>query len=279
MEAGMEIGKVGVWDHATWAGFGDEDALAELERLGYGTVWLGGSPAADLSAVDPILARSTSLRVATGIVNVWDAEPSVAAEATARITAANPGRFLLGIGAGHRSFVGDRYTKPYDKLASYLDGLDEGDVPVEERVLAALGPKVLGLARDRTAGAHPYLTTPEHTAQARDILGEGKLLVPEQKVVLETDPDRARAIARARLEMYLALPNYTNAWLRLGFAEADLADGGSDRLVDALVVWGDVDAVHERVREHLDAGADQVAIQVLDADKMATLRALATKPF
>lgn len=271
----MEIGRIGLWDSASWAPFGDQDRLAELEQLGYGTVWLGGSPPADLSAAEPTLARSTTLQIATGIVNVWEGEPSVAAAAYQRVTAAYPGRFLLGIGAGHRLIIGDRYTKPYDKLVSYLDGLDEGGVPVDGRVLAALGPKVLRLARDRTAGAHPYLTTPEHTAQAREILGAGKLLVPEQKVVLETDPGKARTIARDKLAMYLQLVNYTNNWLRLGFTEADLADGGSDRLVDALVAWGDAETIHERVRAHLDAGADQVAIQVLDQDKLATLRALA----
>lgn len=275
----MKVGKVGVWDNASWAPLRDSAALAELERLGYGTVWLGGSPNADLSAAEPVLAASTTMQVATGIVNVWEAEPSVAAAANARVAAAHPGRFLLGIGVGHRPMVGERYTRPYDKLVSYLDGLDEGGVPVDQRVLAALGPKVMGLARDRTAGAHPYLTTPEHTAQARDILGEGKLLVPEQKVVLETDAEKARAVAREKIGFYFGLPNYTNAWLRLGFTEADLADGGSDRLIDALVVWGDVDAVKQRVGEHLDAGADQVAIQVLDDDKLATLRALAPWTF
>jgi probable F420-dependent oxidoreductase len=171
--------------------------------------------------------------------------------------------------------VGERYTKPYDKLVSYLDGLDEGGVPESGRVLAALGPKVLRLARDRAAGAHPYLTTPEHTAQAREILGADKLLVPEQKVVLSTDPARARALARKRLAMYLELPNYTNNWLRLGFTEADLADGGSDRLVDALVAWGDETAIRERVQAHRDAGADQVALQVLNEDKLGVLRTLA----
>jgi probable F420-dependent oxidoreductase len=271
----MKLGKIGVWDNSTWAPLGDADALAELERLGYGTVWLGASPNADLSAAESILAASTTMQVATGIVNVWEAEPSVAAAANARVVAAYPGRFLLGIGIGHRPLVGDRYTKPYDKLVSYLDGLDEGGVPVDQRVIAALGPKMLGLARDRTAGSHPYLTTPEHTAQARDILGEDKLLVPEQKVVLETDGAKARAIAREKIGFYFGLPNYTNNWLRLGFTEADLADKGSDRLIDALVVWGDEEAVRERVQQHLDAGADQVAVQVLDADKMATLRALA----
>ncbi len=263
---------LGVWDHVSpW--LSDPAVLAELERLGYDRVWFGASPPADLSTVEPTLAGSTSLNVATGIVNVWDGEPDGAAYK--RVTAAHPGRFVLGIGAGHRQIVGARYTKPYDRLVSYLDGLDDGGVPESGRVLAALGPRVLRLARDRTAGAHPYLTTPEHTAQAREILGDGKLLVPEQKVVLSTDPTEARAIARGKLAMYLQLPNYTNNWLRLGFTETDLADGGSDRLVDALVAWGDADAIRERIAAHWDAGADQVALQVLNTDKMDVLRALA----
>lgn len=271
----MDIGALGVWDHAGWPGFSDQDALAELERLGYGTAWIGASPPADLSTVEPILAASTSLVVATGIVNVWEASPSVAAAGYHRVAVAYPDRFVLGIGVGHRPMVGDQYTKPYDKLASYLDGLDEGGVPESGRVLAALGPKVLQLARDRTAGAHPYLTTPAHTAQARSILGDGKLLVPEQKVVRSTDPVEARALARQRLSFYFTLPNYTNNWLRLGFSDADFVDGGSDRLVDALVVWGDDDAIRERIQAHRDAGADQVTLQVLNEDKLAVLRTLA----
>lgn len=266
---------LGVWDHAAADWLRDPANLAELERLGYETAWLGGSPAADLTSIEPTLAASTSLNVATGIVNVWDGGPDAAAYT--RVTEAHPGRFLLGIGVGHPQFVA-QYTKPYDRLASYLDGLDEGGVPQSGRVLAALGPRVLRLARDRTAGAHPYLTTPEHTAQAREILGEGTLLVPEQKVVLSTDPVRARALAREKLAMYLKLSNYTNAWLRLGFTEADLADGGSDQLVDALVVWGDADAIRERIAAHWEAGADQVALQVLNTDKMDVLRALAPVP-
>jgi probable F420-dependent oxidoreductase len=260
---------IGVWDNASSELFQD---LATLEQLGVRTAWLGGSPPADLSTVEPLLAASTTLTFTTGIVNVWDADPSVAADH--RVAAAYPGRFTLGIGAGHRPLVGDRYTKPYEKLVSYLDGLDEGGVPVSARVLAALGPKVLGLARDRSAGAHPYLTTPEHTAQAREILGEGKLLVPEQKVVLSTDPAEARAIARDKVGFYFKLPNYTNNWLRLGFTQDDLADNGSDRLIDALVAWGDEDAIRTRIQAHHDAGADQVALQVLNNDKVAVLRAL-----
>ncbi|TDV50684.1 LLM class F420-dependent oxidoreductase [Actinophytocola oryzae] len=271
----MEIGPLAIWDHSAWEGFRDPEALAELEELGYGTAWFGGSPSPDLTTVEPILAASRRLVGATGIVNVWDAEASVAAAGYHRVATAYPDRFILGIGVGHGPAVGDRYRKPYDKLVSYLDGLDEGGVPVEGRALAALGPKVLGLARDRTAGAHPYLTTPEHTAQAREILGAGKLLAPEQKVALTTDPAEARSLARSRLDFYFGLPNYTNNWLRLGFTEDDFADGGSDRLVDALVVWGDEDDIRTRVKAHLDAGADQVPLQVLNDDKLAVLRTLA----
>jgi probable F420-dependent oxidoreductase len=263
---------LGVWDHAAADWLRDPAVLAELERLGYKTVWLGGSPAADLATVEPTLAASNSVQVATGIVNVWDGDPDAAAYA--RVASAYPERFLLGVGVGHPQAVGARYTKPYDKLVSYLDGLDEGGVPESGRVLAALGPRVMRLARDRTAGAHPYLTTPEHTAQAREILGDGKLLVPEQKVVLSTDPAEARALARTALAMYLTLTNYTSNWLRLGFTEADLADGGSDRLVDALVAWGDADAIRERVAAHWEAGADQVALQILNTDKLDVARAL-----
>lgn len=265
------MGRVGVWDHPSET-YRDPAVLAELERLGYETVWLGASPAPDLSTVEPTLAASTTLRVATGIVNVWDGADAAACQ---RVAAAYPGRFLLGIGAGHRAIVGERYTKPYDRLVSYLDELDEGGVPVSGRVLAALGPRVLALSRDRTAGAHPYLTTPEHTAQAREILGAGKLLVPEQKVVLSSDPAEARSLARSRLAMYLELPNYTNNWLRLGFSSSDLDGGGSDRLVDALVAWGDAETIRERISAHWAAGADQVALQVLNEDKVGVLRTLA----
>ncbi len=271
----MGIGRLGFWETSFgWNRLGEPATLAALEELGISTLWLGGSPNGDLRSTEELLAASTTLTVATGIVNVWEAAPAVTAESFHRVVAQHPGRLMLGIGAGHRAIIGDRYEKPYDKLVSYLDGLDAGGVPVENRMLAALGPKVLQLARDRTAGAHPYLTTPAHTERAREILGAGKLLVPEQKVVLETDPARARTIARDKLAMYLALSNYTNNWLRLGYTEDDLADGGSDRLVDGLVAWGDEDAIRTRVHEHLDAGADQVALQVLGDDKLSVLRTL-----
>ncbi|MCS7480832.1 LLM class F420-dependent oxidoreductase [Umezawaea endophytica] len=257
----VELGSFGVWSRAgLWEAEGD--AAAELEELGYGALWLGGSPGGDLDAVTAVLRTTRALTVATGIVNVW-AEPAERLSATfRRIDAEHPGRFLVGVGASHPEAVSE-YVKPYDKLVGYLDELD---VPDDRRVLAALGPRVLKLAADRTAGAHPYLVTPEHTATARELLGAGKLLAPEQHVVLETDPVAARALARKSIELYLGLRNYTGNWLRLGYEEADLADGGSDRLVDALVAWGSPEQVAARLRAHLDAGADHVAVQVVTPD-------------
>lgn len=263
---------LGLWEPAAGPEL-EPEALAELEELGFDAVWVGNSPA-DLRYAERLLDDSTTLTVATGIVNVWLEPPSVLAESRARVLAKHPGRFLLGIGAGHRALVGDRYTRPYDKLVSYLDGLDDAGVPVEGRVLAALGPRVLELASERTAGAHPYLTTPEHTATAREIIGKDKLLVCEQKVVLSTDPDEARALGRQTLSYYLPLPNYTRNLLRLGFTEDDFAGGGSDRLVDALVAWGDEDAVRARIEAHRQAGADQVVVQVLNPDRLGVLRRL-----
>jgi probable F420-dependent oxidoreductase len=258
----VELGTFGVWSRAQlWEDEGD--AAAELEGLGYGTLWLGGSPGGDLDAVTAVLRGTSGLTAATGIVNVW-AEPAARmSEVYRRIDQDHPGRFLLGIGASHPEAVGDRYVKPYDKLVAYLDELD---VPADRRVLAALGPRVLKLAADRTAGAHPYLVTPEHTATAREVLGAGPLLAPEQHVVLESDPAAARALARRSVELYLGLRNYTSNWLRLGFTEDDLEHGGSDRLVDALVAWGSAEQIATRLRAHLDAGADHVAVQVVTED-------------
>ncbi|HEX6340461.1 LLM class F420-dependent oxidoreductase [Umezawaea sp.] len=257
----LALGDYGVWSRAgLWEREGD--AAAELEELGYGALWLGGSPGGDLDAVTAVLRTTRALPVATGIVNVWS-EPAERLSATfRRIDGEHPGRFLVGVGASHPEAV-SQYEKPYDKLVGYLDELD---VPVDRRVLAALGPRVLKLAADRTAGAHPYLVTPEHTATARELVGPGKLLAPEQHVVLETDPTAARALARQSIELYLGLRNYTGNWLRLGYTEDDLAGGGSDRLVDALVAWGSVEQVVTRLRAHLDAGADHVAVQLVTAD-------------
>ncbi len=238
----------------------------EIEALGYGAVWVGGSPPAELDWVEPILAATTTLQVATGIVNIWSAAARPVAESFHRIDKAYPGRFLLGIGVGHREVVTE-YRKPVDALTEYLDQLDEYGVPANRRVVAALGPRVLKLSAQRGAGAHPYLTTPEHTAQARELIGPSAFLAPEHKVVLtypdQEDPEQARAVGRKALTMYLNLANYLNNWKRLGFSDNDLAKPGSDRLVDAVVAYGTTDAIAARLREHLDAGADHVPVQVL----------------
>jgi probable F420-dependent oxidoreductase len=246
-----------------------------VEALGYGAIWIGGSPDGDLSTVENLLEAGDHITVATGIVNVWKDDAATVGASYHRITARHPDRFLLGLGIGHPEHT-QEYQSPYAKLVSYLDELDELKVPVTGRALAALGPKVLRLSAERAAGAHPYLVTPEHTRQARQILGPGKLLAPEQKVVLETDPERARAIGRPRVERpYLGLTNYVSNLRRLGWTDADLAGGGSDALIDALVLHGDAEAIARGVTAHLDAGADHVALQVLGPDPLAALRALA----
>lgn len=234
----------------------------DIEALGYGAVWVGGSPPAELDWVEPILDRTTTLQVATGIVNIWTAAAGPVAESFHRIEAAHPGRFLLGIGVGHPE-AHQAYRKPLEALTEYLDALDEYGVPRERRVVAALGPKVLKLSADRAAGAHPYLTTPEHTATAREVIGAGAFLAPEHKVVMTTDAERARAVGRKALDVYLNLANYLNNWKRLGFGDQDVAKPGSDRLVDAVVAYGTVDAIAARLKQHLDAGADHVPVQVL----------------
>jgi probable F420-dependent oxidoreductase len=234
----------------------------EIEALGYGAVWVGGSPPAELDWVEPILEATTTLQVATGIVNIWTAAAGPVAESFHRIEKAYPGRFLLGIGVGHPE-AHTEYKKPIDALTEYLDKLDEYGVPKNRRVVAALGPQVLKLSARRSAGAHPYLTTPEHTAQARELIGPSAFLAPEHKVVLTTDAEKARAVGRKALDIYLNLTNYLNNWKRLGFTDDDLAKPGSDRLVDAVVAYGTSDAIAARLKEHLDAGADHVAVQVL----------------
>jgi probable F420-dependent oxidoreductase len=234
----------------------------DIEALGYGAVWVGGSPPAELDWVEPILDQTTTLQVATGIVNIWTAAAGPVAESFHRIEAAHPGRFLLGIGVGHPE-AHQAYRKPLEALTEYLDKLDEYGVPRGRRVVAALGPKVLKLSAERAAGAHPYLTTPEHTAHAREVIGAEAFLAPEHKVVPTTDAEQARARGRKALDIYLNLANYVNNWKRLGFGDEDVAKPGSDRLVDAVVAYGTVDAIAARLKQHLDAGADHVAVQVL----------------
>jgi probable F420-dependent oxidoreductase len=253
-----ELGTIGVWRQERQL---TPELAMTLERLGYGTLWIGGSPGGDLRMAEQILDATTALTVATGIVNIWSDEPKPVAASYHRIEARHPGRFLLGIGTGHPEAIGARYAKPYEALVHYLDDLDEAQVPRERRVLAALGPKVLKLSAERAAGAHP-----EHTRRARSILGTGVLLAPEQKVVLDADPVRARSIGRPYVEKpYLGLVNYRNNLRSLGYQDAELDDGGSDRLIDALVAHGDPGTVAARLTEHLDAGADHVAVQLLTA--------------
>ncbi|NDU73152.1 TIGR03620 family F420-dependent LLM class oxidoreductase [Actinomadura sp. DSM 109109] len=269
----IELGRLGIW--RPWPEL-DPELARDVEELGYGTVWIGGSPA-DLDIAGRLLGATDRIVVATGIVNMWSTPAEEAAAGYRRLDAAHGGRFLLGAGIGHRER--DRaYRSPYETIVDYLDRLDAEGVPAEGRVLAALGPRVLRLAAERSAGAHPYLTTPEHTRKAREILGEGPLLAPEQKVVLEPDPARARAIARDTLGRYLGLANYVASFERLGFTGDDFADGGSDALVDALVAHGDAAAVAARLSAHLDAGADNVAVQVLTepgGDPRPALRSIA----
>jgi len=271
----VELGRIGIWrrrDQLT------PRLAQEAEALGYGAIWIGGSPPADLFLAQELLDATTHLVVATGIVNMWSAPAVEVAASHHRIAAAHPGRFLLGVGIGHPEAT-QEYRSPYDTIVDYLDVLDAEGVPVEDRALAALGPKVLALAAERTAGAHPYLTTPEHTRYAREILGDGPLLAPEQKVVLDTDPVAARALGRPAVDQpYLHLRNYTSNLKRLGWTDADIADGGSDALIDALALHGDAATVAAGVTAHLDAGADHVCIQLLTApgaDPLPGLRALA----
>jgi probable F420-dependent oxidoreductase len=256
------LGRFGVWRASALV---TPEIAVDLERLGYGTLWLGGSPDGDLRHAEELIEATSTLTLATSIVNMWKDDARTVAASFARIEANHPGRFLLGVGAGHPEAT-QEYANPYDTLVGYVDVLLGSGVPADSLVLAALGPRVLRLAAERTAGAIPYLVTPEHTRQARAILGAGKVLAPEQKAVLETDPQRARAIGRPRVQRpYLGLVNYTSNLRRLGWSEEDLSDGGSDALIDALVAWGTGDEVAVKLNEHLEAGADHVAVQLLAA--------------
>ena len=266
----IDLGRFGVFTMDPRSSFVDlgmavvtPEQAQEIERLGYSTLWISGVRA-ELSFAEPLLESTTALKVATGIVNIWTADAKTVAESFHRINTSHPGRFVLGIGAGHPEHT-EQYRKPYDALVDYLDELDEYGVPANQRVLAALGPRVLRLAAERTAGAHPYNTTPEHTAQAREIIGPNAQLAPEHMVVLSTDTDEARAVGRKVLDTYnyLNLTNYVNNFKRLGFTDADLTPPGGDKFIDALVAYGTPDEIANRLGEHLRAGANHVAIQVL----------------
>ncbi|MFI7387382.1 TIGR03620 family F420-dependent LLM class oxidoreductase [Streptomyces sp. NPDC049813] len=264
------FGRIGIWSGALNAGRARDtahrdslaEAVAELDELGYGTLWLGASPAPSDAAA--ALAATRRITVATGILSIWDHTAQTVAERIGALTDKERERFVLGLGVSHGPIV-QGYAKPYSKMVEYLDALDAAAPPVAagRRVLAALGPKMLDLAAHRALGAHPYLVTAGHTAQARAALGSGAVLAPEVTVVLDEDAERARTTARATLARYLRLPNYTDNLLRLGFTESDLQEGGSVRLLDALFAMGDAEQVRARVQEYVDAGADHVALQVL----------------
>ena len=269
------LGQVGLWTGALDAlplGAALEQ-VAELDAQGWGALWFGEAYGREaLTAAALYLGASSRLAVATGIASIY-ARDAVATSAGARTLAArHPGRFLLGLGVSHAPLVermrGHSYGKPLAAMREYLDAMDAapyavaGAEPAAPRVLAALGPRMLELARDRAQGAHPYLVTPDHTAQARELLGPGSLLAVEQAVVLDADEDAWRARAHWHLEIYTGLPNYRESWRRLGFGESDWVRGGSDRLKDAMVPRGGA-AVQRRVQEHLAAGADHVCVQVL----------------
>jgi len=287
------VGRVGLWtfslDRVEWPVA--RDALAELDAMPIGCLWFPEATNRNAFVNATLFLGATErISVATGVVAIHSRDVVATANAQRTLAAVFPGRFLLGMGVSHQWLVedvrGGSYTKPLAAMRSYLERLDAapytawpGAQPVRPRVIAALGPRMLALAAELADGAHPYLTMPEHTARARTILGPDRLLAPDQKVVLDTDPASARATARANLAGYLGQPNYRNSFLRQGFTEADLDGGGSDRLVDGIVAWGTVDAVATRVRAHHDAGADHVAVQLLSDDwdtvPLAQYRALA----
>ncbi|HVV76983.1 MAG TPA: LLM class F420-dependent oxidoreductase [Mycobacteriales bacterium] len=267
----------GVW--AAQLRYGDAGAIremaVELEELGYSALWIPDVGGDVFASVELLMDATKQVIVATGILNLWMHSAEETAQQHARLSAAHGDRFLVGIGVSHQPLIDrkqpGRYTKPLTAMREYLDGLDAADRPLsrDHRILAALGPRMLELARDRSGGAHPYNVTPEHTALARGALGPEALVATEQAVALSTDASVARAAGRQHLSIYLDLPNYTNNLRRLGFADEDFAEGGSDRLVDALVAWGDESAIAQRVQEHRDAGADHVCIQVVNQDAAA----------
>ncbi|MET8022298.1 LLM class F420-dependent oxidoreductase [Streptomyces decoyicus] len=274
----QEFGTIGIWSGARGALRSEDpgrateiaEAAAELDELGYGTIWLGGKPG--VAHAVPLLKATRRIRVATGILSIWEHEPAAVAGQFVAVNTEYDNRFLLGVGVSHPHLAA-QYSRPYSAIKEFLTGLDEAPVPVpaERRVLAALGPKMLELSRDRAAGAHPYLVTVEHTGRARAILGDRAWLAPEHKAVLDTDLDRGRQTARDYLAVYLPMPNYTNNLRRLGFADEDFEGGGSDRLIDALFSIGDVDAVRKRTDEFLSAGADHLALQVVTADPLGAI--------
>lgn len=270
----MDLKGVGIW--SSQLRYGDQgeagEAAAELDELGFTALWIPDVGGPVLDSVANLLGATRNTVIATGILNLWMHSPDDVATRFARLTQQYGERFLLGIGVSHAPLIDaqepGKYRKPLAATSAFLDGLDNADTPVpaQSRALAALGPKMLSLSAERSRGAHPYLSTPEHTARAREVLGDGPLLMPEQTAILTTDRDTAREIGTPWLRGYLAMPNYANNMLRSGFTHDDI-ESISDRLFDALIAWGDEEAVLGRVREHQSAGADHVCVQVLLADQ------------
>ena len=283
----MDLGRVGIWTFSLdlQPAARARALAAELEELGYGAIWIPDAIGRDPLVHAALLLSGTGR--GTGIAQIWGRDPLSMNAGWKTVSEAFPGRFVLGLGVSHQPMVegmrGQTYERPLAAMREYLERMDTAMYAAAEpseaprRVLAALGPKMLALSAERTDGAHPYNVPPEHTARAREILGPEKLLAPEQAVLLETDPTEARRIGRSHVAIYRDLPNYMNNLRRFGITDDDIADGGSDRLVDTLVAWGDVDAVRARVRAHLDAGADHVCIQPLPAGdlRLGQLRELA----
>jgi probable F420-dependent oxidoreductase len=270
----MKLTGTGIWSgHLRYGDAGViTEAAAELDDLGYTAIWIPDVGGDVLGAVEMLLGATSRTTIATGILNVWMHEPAEVAGRRASWTDAWKARFLLGLGVSHAPLIDHgnpgRYTKPFSKMVEYLDGLDAAadPFPVDARVLAALGPRMLGLARDRSAGAHPYFVPPEHVVQAREVLGPDATIGVELAVVIDTDPSSARTTARRHTAVYVGLPNYTNNLRRFGYGDDDFAEAGSDRLVDAIVAWGNLEAITARVQAMRDAGADHVCIQVIRAD-------------
>ena len=270
----MELGRVGIWyptDRLDAAGL--RALLRTVEGHGYGTLWYPESRGFESIALAGfLLANSERLTIGSSIANIYARDAFTARRALATLNALRGGRFALGLGVSHIPLVeglrGHRYDKPVPAMRAYLEGIRKGgDAALQGPVLlAALGPKMLALAAAQADGAVPYNVTPEHTRQAAAVLGPGKVLAVEQKVCVETDRARARALGRTELARYMALPNYVNNWLRLGFTEAELADGGSDRFIDAMVLSGDADAVKRGLRAHFEAGATHVCLQPVTED-------------
>jgi len=278
----MRLGRVGLWTFQLdlQPASAAKEAAIELEELGYGALWLPEAVGREPFVNSTLLLSATHrIVVATGIASIWARDAMTMTAGQLALSEAFPDRFLLGIGVSHQPMVdyvrGQHYDKPLTKMREYLEAMDGAIYmaprPENEprRVLAALGPKMLELAAAKALGAHPYFVPVEHTAFARDVLGEGPMLCPEQAVVLATDPEAARAAARQHMATYLTLPNYTNNLRRFGWGDDDFADGGTDALVDAIVAWGDEAAIFARVRDHLDAGADHVCVQVLGENAAA----------